>query len=43
MPDINFGEIIVYQSDDALTRVDVRFERDTVWLTLDQLTLLIGL
>ena len=32
-----FGEIIVYQSDDGLTRVDVRFEGDTVWLTQAQL------
>lgn len=31
------GEIIVYQSDDGLTRVDVRFEGDTVWLTQAQL------
>ena len=36
------GEIIVYQSDDGLTRVDVRFEGDTVWLSLDQLALLFG-
>ena len=31
------GEIIVYQSDDGLTRVDVRFEGDSVWLTQAQL------
>ena len=31
------GEIIVYQSDDGLTRVDVRFEGDTVWLTQQQM------
>ena len=31
------GEIIVYQSEDGLTRVDVRFEGDTVWLTQAQL------
>ena len=36
------GEIVVYQSDDGLTRVDVRFEGDTVWLSLDQLALLFG-
>ena len=33
----SLGEIIVYQSDDGLTRVDVRFEGDTVWLTQAQL------
>ena len=37
MSEQNFGEIIVYQSDDGLTRVDVRFEGDTVWLTQAQL------
>ena len=31
------GEIIVYQAADGLTRVDVRFEGDTVWLTQAQL------
>ena len=33
----NLGEIIVYQSEDGLTHVDVRFEGDTVWLTQAQL------
>lgn len=42
MSEQNFGEIIVYQSDDGATRVDVRFEGDTVWLSLDQLALLFG-
>lgn len=42
MSEQSFGEIIVYQSDDGLTRVDVRFEGDTVWLSLDQLALLFG-
>ena len=37
MSEQNFGEIIVYQSDDGMTRVDVRFESDTVWLTQAQL------
>ena len=37
MSEQNFGEIIVYQSDDGLTRVDVRFEGDTVWLTQQQM------
>ena len=31
------GEIVVYQSKDGLTRVDVRFEDDNVWLTQVQL------
>jgi len=33
----NLGEIIVYQSEDGLTHVDVRFEGNTVWLTQAQL------
>lgn len=33
----NRGEIIVYQSKDGLTRVDVRFEGDTVWLSKSQM------
>lgn len=40
MSEQNLGEIIVHQSDDGQTRVDVRFEGDTVWLSLDQLALL---
>ena len=41
MSDIqNRGEIVVYQSKDGLTRVDVRFGAETVWLSLDQLSLL---
>ena len=35
--DLNKGEIIVYQSKDGLTRVDVRFKGDSVWLTQAQL------
>lgn len=31
------GEIVVYQAEDGLTRVDVRFEGETVWLTQGQL------
>ena len=34
------GEIIVYQAADGLTRVDVRFEGDTVGLTQAQLVVL---
>ena len=31
------GEIMVYQSEDGLTRVDVKFDGDTVWLTQQQM------
>ena len=30
------GEIILYQSEDGLTKIDVRFEDETVWLTQDK-------
>jgi len=33
----NKGEIIIYQTDDGSTKIDVRFEDDTVWLTQQQL------
>ena len=33
----NFGEIIIYQTQDGLTKVDVKFNDDTVWLTQTQL------
>ena len=31
------GNILIYQSEDGLTHVDVRMEQDTVWLTQQQL------
>lgn len=31
------GEILLYQSEDGRTRLDVRFESDTVWLTQKQM------
>ena len=29
----NYGEIIIYQTEDGLTKLDVRMEDETVWLT----------
>lgn len=37
MENNNLGEIIVYQSEDGLTHVDVRFKGDTVWLSKSQM------
>ena len=34
------GEIILYQTEDGLTKIDVRFEDETVWLTQAQLCVL---
>ena len=33
----NNNEIIIYQSEDGQTQVDVRMENDTVWLTQAQM------
>ena len=32
------GEIVVYETPDGRARVDVRLERDTVWLTQRQIS-----
>ena len=34
----NQSEIIIYQTQDGLTKIDVSFENDTVWLSLEQMT-----
>ena len=31
------GDIIIYQTEDGNTKIDVRFENETVWLTLSQI------
>ena len=33
----NFGEILIYQSGDGLTNVEVKVQDDTVWLTQQQM------
>ena len=33
----NNGNILIYQTEDGLTHIDVRMEQDTVWLTQQQL------
>ena len=33
----NYGEIIIYQTDDGLTKIDVSMQDETVWLSLDQM------
>ena len=39
VPD-NQGDIIIYQSEDGVTKIDVRFVDETVWLTQQQMALL---
>ena len=29
----NKGDIVIYQTKDGLTKIDVRFEDETVWLS----------
>ena len=36
------GEIIIYQSDDGLAKLEVQLEEETVWLTQNQLAELFG-
>lgn len=33
----NLGEIIIYQTEDGLTKIETKFEKDTVWLSIDQM------
>ena len=35
-------EIVIYQSEDGLIKVDVLFENETVWLTIEQMSVLFG-
>ena len=39
---MNTGDIIIYQSPEGHTSVDVRVEHDTVWLNLNQIAELFG-
>jgi hypothetical protein len=36
-PNMNTGEILLYQNPDGTIKVDVRLEEETVWLTQDQM------
>ncbi len=33
----NYGEILIYQSDDGLTNIEVKIQDETVWLTQQQM------
>ena len=33
-----YGEILIYQTDNGQTNIEVKIEDDTVWLTQQQLT-----
>ncbi len=37
MENQNMGEVIIYQSDDGLTHIDVKLDGETIWLTQQQM------
>ena len=37
MEDINKGQVILYQTEDGQTKLEVQFKDETVWLTIDQM------
>lgn len=37
MEEQNKGEVIIYQSEDGLTHIDVKLEDETIWLTQQQM------
>lgn len=38
----NDDNMLIYQSEDGKIKIDVRFENETVWLSLDQMAMLFG-
>lgn len=38
----NKDNMLIYQSEDGKIKIDVRFENETVWLSLDQMAILFG-
>ena len=36
------NKIVICQTDDGQTQIDVRLENETVWLNIDQMALLFG-
>ena len=36
------NQIIIYQTEDGQTQVDVRLENDMIWLTRQQIAVLFG-
>jgi hypothetical protein len=38
----NKSQIIIYKTEDGQTKIDVRFDGDTVWLNQDEIALLFG-
>lgn len=38
MKDSNKGQVIIYQTEDGQTKLEVQFKNETVWLTIDQMS-----
>ena len=36
----NKGDIIIYQTEDGMTKIDVKIEKETVWLNQQQMAIL---
>ena len=36
------NKIVIYQTDDGQTQIDVRLENETVWLNTNQMSVLFG-
>jgi len=34
----NYGEVLIYQTEDGLTKIDVNMQDETVWLSLEQMS-----
>ena len=34
---VNMGEILIYRTEDGQTKLDVKLENETIWLSLDQM------
>lgn len=39
---MNKGEILIYENQEGNIKIDVRLEEDTIWLTIEQMSLLFG-
>ena len=39
---VEMSDIIIYQTEDGKTKIEVEFENETVWLTQDQMAELFG-
>ena len=33
----NKGEVVIYQTEDGLSKLEVNLQNETVWLTIDQM------